>query len=94
METGDQSMRPPDLEKRYTEITSAQYIIKNKIRGIAESVVMLERYMLEYQNEEALGLTRIIGADLDVLEIFFKEELGRPKRETSDPVDKEGVQPR
>ena len=95
MEIGKQStdLSRPDV-RRYEEITSSQRIIRNKIRGIAESVVMLERYMLEDSNEEALDLTRIINADLDVLETFFEEELGREKRQASHQTDREGLQTR
>ena len=95
MEIGKQStdLLRPDV-RRYEEITSSQRIIRNKIRGIAESVVMLERYMLEASNEEALDLTRIINADLDVLETFFEEELGREKRQASHQTDREGLQTR
>ena len=95
MEIGKQNtdLLRPDV-RRYEEITSSQRIIRNKIRGIAESVVMLERYMLEDSNEEALDLTRIINADLDVLESFFEEELGREKGQASHQADREGLQTR
>ena len=95
MEIGKQStdLLRPDV-RRYEEITSSQRIIRNKIRGIAESVVMLERYMLEASNEEALDLTRIINADLDVLETFFEEEIGREKRQASHQTDRERLQTR
>lgn len=95
MEIGKQStdLLRPDV-RRYEEITSSQRIIRNKIRGIAESVVMLERYMLEDSNEEALDLTRIINADLDVLETFFEEEIGREKGQASHQADREGLQTR
>ena len=95
MEIGKQNtdLLRPDV-RRYEEITSSQRIIRNKIRGIAESVVMLERYMLEDSNEEALDLTRIINADLDVLESFFEEELGREKGQASHQANREGLQTR
>ena len=95
MEIGKQStdLSRPDV-RRYEEITSSQRIIRNKIRGIAESVVMLEGYMIEASNDEALGLTRIINADLDVLETFFEEELGRKEREASHQTNREGLQTR
>ena len=95
MEIGKQStdLLRPDV-RRYEEITSSQRIIRNKIRGIAESVVMLERYMLEDSNEEALDLPRIINADLDVLETFFEEEIGRKKGQASHQTDRERIQTR
>ena len=50
--------------------------------------------MLEASHEEALDLTRIINADLDVLETFFEEEIGRKKRQASHQTDRERRQTR
>ena len=56
-------------------------IIKGRIQGMQETLIMLERPLLQGGLEECLQLTRLINADLDVMEAFFESEIERERGE-------------
>ena len=58
-------------------------IIKGRIQGMQETLIMLERPLLQGGLEECLQLTRLINADLDVMEAFFESEIERERGKDS-----------
>lgn len=67
MELGELDMSPLKPE--------AVKIIRSRIQGMQETLIMLERPLLQGGLEECLQLTRLINTDLDVMEAFFESEI-------------------
>lgn len=63
--------------RSFQEFVDSTRVIRGRLHGLSESLVMLERLLMEESFEQGLDLVRIIGADLDVVETFFEEGIER-----------------
>ena len=61
----------------FQEFVDSTRVIRGRLHGLSESLVMLERLLMEESFEQGLDLVRIIGADLDIVETFFEEGIER-----------------
>ncbi len=65
--------------RSFQEFVDSTRVIRGRLHGLSESLVMLERLLMEESFEQGLDLARIIGADLDVVETFFEEGIARSR---------------
>lgn len=65
--------------RSFQEFVDSTRVIRGRLHGLSESLVMLERLLMEESFEQGLDLVRIIGADLDVVETFFEEGITRSR---------------
>ena len=86
MESGEKNFYQDN--RNFKEFLDSTRIIRGRIHGISESLIMLERLLLEQSFEQGLDLVRIMTADLGVLETFFEEGITRSR---GSKADKAGV---
>ena len=65
--------------RSFQEFVDSTRVIRGRLHGLSESLVMLERLLMEESFEQGLDLVRIIGADLDIVETFFEEGITRSR---------------